>query len=56
MKKINNLPEYAREYKFIVAREVAGEFWFYGAYSENKVAQIAQKEINNGIIFENVRG
>lgn len=32
--KINNLPDYATEYKFIVYRVVDGEKWFYGAYND----------------------
>ena len=56
MKNINNLPEYAWEYRYVVAREVNGEFWFYGAFSGIKTAQAAVKEINNGVIFKMVGG
>lgn len=31
---INNMPTYAKDYKYIVARYVDGEYWFYGAYNE----------------------
>lgn len=33
--KVNNMPDYAWEYRYIVAREVEGSgFWFYGAFNE----------------------
>ena len=42
MQNINNLPKYANEYPYIVAREVDGELWFYGAYdNRNKANEIA---------------
>lgn len=56
MKKINNLPKYAWEYGYVVAREVDGEFWFYGAFPGIKTAQAAVKEINNGVIFKMIGG
>lgn len=31
---INNMPEYAANYKFIVYRVWKGEKWFYGAYND----------------------
>lgn len=42
MPKINNIPDYAKEYDFIVARECDGEFWFYGAYETvNRAMEVA---------------
>ena len=29
--KINNMPATADNYKYIIVREVDGEFWYYGA-------------------------
>ena len=52
--KINNEPEYARNYEFVVARNVDGEFWFYGAYSDGFKAEQAAIEMG-GLIFHNVR-
>lgn len=52
--KINNEPEYAKNYEFVVAREVDGEFWFYGAYTDGWKAERVATEIY-GIIFHNVR-
>ena len=51
---INNMPEYANDYEFIVAREVAGEYWFWGAYSDGFKAEKAATEID-GVIFHNVK-
>lgn len=43
MEKIENLPEYALEYKYIVCRIVDGKHWFYGAYNDVlKAANAAQ--------------
>lgn len=52
--KINNEPEYAHNYEFVVARNVDGEFWFHGAYSDGFEAELAATEIG-GVIFHNVR-
>lgn len=52
--RINNKPNYANEYEFIVAREVDGEYWFYGAYADGFKAEKVAMEID-GIIFHNVR-
>lgn len=52
--KINNEPNYAKDYEFIVARKVDGEFWFWGAYENGFRAEQAALEIN-GVVFHNVR-
>lgn len=42
MSHINNLPMYAGIYLYIVAREVDGEFWFWGAYNDyDKACEVA---------------
>lgn len=39
---INNVPEYAKEKsKYIVARYVDGEWWFYGAYDKGTAGNVA---------------
>ena len=44
--KINNLPDYAKQHRFIVYRIIDGEKWFYGAYDDvSKVVQVC-KDIN----------
>ena len=49
-----NAPEYASHYEFVVAREIDGDFWFWGAYSDGFKAEQAALEIG-GIIVHNVR-
>lgn len=53
---INNKPDYADDYEFIVARKCDdGEYWFWGAYSDGARAEQAASELNNSVIFHNVR-
>lgn len=52
MTNINNLPIYAKDYKYIVARECDGDWWFYGAYNEGFKAERAAVECD-GEIFRN---
>ena len=53
--KINNEPEYAKDYEFVVARaDENGEYWFWGAYERGYEAERAAVEIG-GVIFHNVR-
>lgn len=52
--RINNEPTYAKNYEFIVAREVDGEYWFYGAYADGFKAEKVAVEID-GVIFHDVR-
>lgn len=51
---INNLPEYASDYEFIVVRFIDCALWFYGAYTDGFKADAIATEID-GIIFHNVR-
>ena len=51
---INNEPDYANDYEFIVARKCDGEYWFWGAYENGFKADQAATEIN-GVVFHNVR-
>lgn len=48
--KINNLPDYAGLYDYVVYRSVNGEAWFYGAYNDlTKASQVAE-EIHGYIV------
>ena len=49
-----NEPEYSSHYEFVVAREVDGEYWFWGAYSNGFKAEQAALEIG-GVVIHNVR-
>lgn len=48
--KINCLPEYARNYNWIVARVVDGEAWFYGAYNDEDKAFAVGTEVNGVVV------
>lgn len=50
--KVNNVPEYASEYDYIVCTLVDGELWFYGAYDDFARANMAAHE-GNRVIIEN---
>ena len=47
---INNVPDYASEYKYIVARRVDGELWFYGAWNDHERANEVALEIGGEVI------
>lgn len=51
--KINNIPEYANHFKYIVATLVDGQLWFYGAYDSYDMADGAFKEMDDRLIIEN---
>ena len=47
---IRNVKTYATEYKYIVARRVDNEWWFWGAWNEYNEAFDAATNIN-GCVF-----
>jgi len=50
MIKVNNLPEYAKNYNWLVCRVVDGELWFWGAFKdEGKAFEIATNM--NGVVL-----
>lgn len=51
--KINNIPSYAKNYKYIVVTLVDGELWFYGAYNEYEKAKCVSEETPERLIVEN---
>lgn len=51
--KINNLPDYADKYKYIVATLVDGQLWFYGAYDSYDMVEDALKETSGRVIIKN---
>ena len=55
MTKINEMPSYANEYTYIVAckSDYYGEYWFYGAYNNKKLAERIA-EICNGTVFNSL--
>ena len=50
--RIENLPDYARYCKFIVARNCDGALWFWGAYDDAKTARRAAFEIDGEVIAQ----
>ena len=50
MLKIQNEPDYAKDFEFIVAREIDGEYWFYGAYANGWQADQVAYQIG-GVVF-----
>lgn len=52
MKNINNLPDYVKEYRYIVANEIDGELWFWGAWNDKAKANTVANEID-GIVVTN---
>ena len=49
--KVNNLPDDSK--KYVVARLIDGEFWFWGSYENEDRAKQAAKDIG-GVVLENV--
>ena len=47
---INNLPTYANKYKYIVARRVDGELWFWGAWNDRNKANEVAIEIGGEVV------
>lgn len=52
--KINNMPEYASHYEFVVVRNVDDQLWFYGAYRDGFKADEIAHQIG-GLIVHNIR-
>ena len=53
--KIENVPSYAKEHKFIVARVDDGLLWFWGAFDEECRAKEVADEVD-GVVVENMEG
>lgn len=54
MMNLMNMPEYANDYEFVVAREIDGDYWFWGAYENGFKADQIAYEIG-GVVIHNVR-
>ena len=44
---IKNLPDYAKQYKYVIVTIVDGELWFYGAYNDFNKATDVIKELSS---------
>lgn len=51
---IINMPEYAKDYEFIVARKIDDYFWFWGAFADGFKAENVAREIG-GVIIHDIR-
>lgn len=51
MMTVQNVPEYAKNYEYIVARHVDGEYWFWGAWNDRNKANTIAIELKNGVVF-----
>lgn len=51
MPTINNLPDYYSDYEYIVARDIEGELWYWGAYHDQDRANNIAEDIN-GVVVE----
>ena len=52
MGHIKNLPNYANDYAYVVARKVDGEWWFWGAYNDHTDAANAAWEVDGNVFTE----
>lgn len=52
MMNVNNLPAYAFAHHWIVARDIDGALWFYGAYDDREKADKVAETVS-GIVVEN---
>lgn len=48
---IKNIPAYAHDYDFIVARNIDGDFWFWGAYATYDEAVRASAQVADSDVF-----
>ena len=51
-KMVKNIPNYAKVYKYIVARYADGGWWFYGAYYSEEKAIAVATEINGIVVYQ----
>ena len=51
LQNIKNIPNYAYNCEAIVAREVDGEWWFWGATDDDELAIRMVNEINGQIFW-----
>lgn len=48
--RVNNLPAYAEGKRYIVARNLDGELWFWGAWDDEAKARQAAVEIDGVVV------
>ena len=55
MSTVKNLPEYANEYKYIVASQIDGDLLFWGAWNNMKKAIKAAEKIGGKVVMNNLK-
>ena len=55
MSTVKNLPEYANEYKYIVASQIDGDLLFWGAWNNMKKAISAAEKIGGKVVMNNLK-
>ena len=57
MMNIREMPAYANEYAYIVVykSDYYGDYWFYGAYNNKKVAERIANIVYNAIVIDNFK-
>lgn len=53
MMTVQNVAAYAKNYKYIVARHVDGQLWFWGAWNDRNKANDVAEELGNGVVVIN---
>lgn len=51
--EIQNVASYAKDYRYIVARNVDGVLWFWGAWNDKNKANAVALELGNGVVVKN---
>lgn len=52
MDEIKNLPDYAKDYEYVVVRNCGNDgIWFFGAYHDFKKSVQAASECGNGVVI-----
>ena len=51
--EINNIPDYAMEYRWWVVRFIDKEYWFWGAWNDYAKALEVSMNLEESTIFEN---
>lgn len=51
MYKVNNMSENALNYKYVVAKQYNGEWWFWGSWNDfSKATEAAVDLVNEGVV------
>ena len=51
MVKVNNLPEYAKNYNWLVCRVVDGALWFWGAFNDHDKAFETAMDVGGVVVL-----